>query len=111
MEASTVDNQKDIYKRNSEKEIQVDGETKRWKELGNAEGGSIIVPLTSCLTGLDILFCKKMVSCPTADSKPVKQEVNGTVLLPPLVFPERTLEGLRARKTDVRRETVRWINM
>ncbi len=29
----------------------------------------------------------KIVSCLTADSKPVKQEVNGTVMLPPLVFP------------------------
>jgi hypothetical protein len=26
----------------------------------------------------------KIVSCPTADSKPVKQDVNGTVILPPL---------------------------
>jgi len=30
----------------------------------------------------------KIVSCHTADSKPVKQEVNGTVILPTLVFPE-----------------------
>jgi hypothetical protein len=30
----------------------------------------------------------KIVSCHTADSKPVKQEVNGTVILPPLVFTE-----------------------
>jgi len=29
----------------------------------------------------------KIVSCHTADSKPVKQEVNGTVILPSLVFP------------------------
>jgi len=29
----------------------------------------------------------KIVSCHTVDSKPVKQEVNGTVILPPLVFP------------------------
>jgi hypothetical protein len=29
----------------------------------------------------------KIVSSHTADSKPVKQEVNGTVILPPLVFP------------------------
>ena len=29
----------------------------------------------------------KIVSCHTANSKPVKQEVNGTVILPPLVFP------------------------
>ncbi len=28
-----------------------------------------------------------MVSSHTADSKPVKREVNGTVILPPLVFP------------------------
>ncbi len=29
----------------------------------------------------------KIVSCHTADSKPVKHEVNGTVILPPSVFP------------------------
>ncbi len=29
----------------------------------------------------------KIVSCDTADSKPVKQEVNCTEILPPLVFP------------------------
>jgi hypothetical protein len=32
----------------------------------------------------------KIVSCHTADSKPVKKEVNGTVILPPLVFPGET---------------------
>jgi hypothetical protein len=51
--------------------------------------GSITVPLTSYLTGLykSVLQIKtKIVSCDTADSKPVKQEVNGTVILPPLVF-------------------------
>ncbi len=31
-----------------------------------------------------------MVSCHTADSKPVKQEVNGTVILSPVVFPGLT---------------------
>jgi hypothetical protein len=35
----------------------------------------------------------KIVSSHTADSKPVKQEVNGTVILPPLVFP-----GLKQKK-------------
>ncbi len=40
----------------------------------NAKGGSIIV---SFWFGY----------CLTADSKPVKQEINGTVILPPLVFP------------------------
>jgi hypothetical protein len=54
---------------------------------GNTKGGSLTVPLTSCLTGLDwpVLQTKtKIVSSHTADSKPVKQEVNAT---PPLVFP------------------------
>jgi len=57
---------------------------------GNTKGGSITVPLTSCLTGLDwsVLQIKtKIVSCHTADSKQVKQEVNSTVILTPLVFP------------------------
>ncbi len=58
------------------------------KKAGNTKGGSITVPLTSCLTGLDksvVQIKTKIVSCHTADSKPVKQEVNGTVILPPLV--------------------------
>ncbi len=56
---------------------------------GNIKGGSITVPLT-CLTGLDksVLQIKtKIVSSHTADFKPVEQEVNSTVMLPPLVFP------------------------
>ncbi len=32
----------------------------------------------------------KIVSYHTAESKPVKQEVNGTVIRPPLVFPALT---------------------
>ncbi len=57
---------------------------------GNTKGGSITVPLTSCLTGLDQSVLKiktKIKSSHTADSKPVKQEVNSTMILPPLVFP------------------------
>jgi len=56
---------------------------------GILKGGSITVPLTSCLTGLyqSVLQIKtKNFSCHTADSKPVKQEVNSTVILSPLVF-------------------------
>ncbi len=34
-----------------------------------------------------------IVSCHTADSKPVKQEVDGTVIIPPLVFPVRAFES------------------
>jgi hypothetical protein len=61
---------------------------------GNTKWGSITVPLTSCLTGLDLSVLQiktKIASCHTADSKPVKQEVNGTVILPPLVFPAPAL--------------------
>jgi hypothetical protein len=46
--------------------------------------------LTSCLTGLDLSVLQiktKIVSSHTADCKPVKQQVNCTVILPPLVFP------------------------
>jgi hypothetical protein len=60
---------------------------------GNTKRGSITVPLTSCLTGLDksVLQIKaKIVSCRTTDSKPDKHEVNGTVIFPPLVFPSVT---------------------
>jgi hypothetical protein len=56
--------------------------------------GEVYEPLTSCLTGLgkSVLQIKtKIVSCHTADPKPVKQEVNGTVMLPPLVFPDGTM--------------------
>jgi hypothetical protein len=56
---------------------------------GNTKGRSITVPLASCLTALDLSILQiktKIVSCYTAASKPVKQEVNGTVILPPLVF-------------------------
>jgi hypothetical protein len=55
-------------------------------EAGNTKGGSNTGLLTPCLTGLDksVLRIKtKIVSCHTADSKRVKQEVNGTVILPP----------------------------
>ena len=65
---------------------------------GNIKWGSITVPLTSCLTGLDwsVLQIKTtIVSCHTTDSKPVKQEVNGTVTLPPLVFPGSTVLVVR----------------
>ncbi len=67
--------------------------THHWQVIcptpGNTKGGSITVLLTSCLTGLDqsVLQIKtNIVSCHTADSKPVKHQVNGTVKLPPLVF-------------------------
>ncbi len=60
---------------------------------GNTKGGSITVPLTSSLTGLEPavwLLTIFVFICKTDSSKLVKQEVNGTVILPPLVFPART---------------------
>jgi hypothetical protein len=57
---------------------------------GNTKGGSITVLLTSCLTGLESAVGELTMFvfiCKTDKSKPVKQEVNGTVILPPLVFP------------------------
>jgi len=42
----------------------------------------------------------KIVSCHTVDSKPVKQEVNSTVVLPPLVFPAFTDLQARAFVSD-----------
>jgi hypothetical protein len=42
----------------------------------------------------------KIVSCQTADSKPVKQEVNGTVILPPLVFPGLSYKGKKFYSID-----------
>ncbi len=56
---------------------------------GISKGGSITVPLTSCLTGLDQSVLQKetkIVSCHTANCKPVKQEVSCTVILSPQVF-------------------------
>ncbi len=65
-------------------------------KAGNTKGGSITVPLTSCLNGLNspvFQIKTKIISCHTDDSKPVKQEVNGTVILPPLVFPGQGFES------------------
>jgi hypothetical protein len=56
----------------------------------NTKGGSITVLLASCWTGLDLSVLQmktKIATCYTADSKPAKQEVNSTMILPPLVFP------------------------
>jgi len=60
---------------------------------GNAKGGSVSVPLTYCLTGLESAAWQLTIFvfiCKTDQSKPVKQEVNSTVILPPLVFPGET---------------------
>ncbi len=59
-------------------------------QTGNTKGGCITVPLTSCFTGLDqsaMQIKTRIVSCHTADAKPVKQEINCAMILPLLVFP------------------------
>jgi len=50
----------------------------------------------------------KIISCHAADSKPVKQEVNGTEILPPLVFP--ALAYLASTSTSATNKNVfrRW---
>jgi hypothetical protein len=61
---------------------------------GNTKGGSITVLLASCLTGLESAVWQLTIFvfiCKTDQSKPIKQEVNGTVILPPFVFPAPTL--------------------
>jgi hypothetical protein len=45
----------------------------------------------------------KIVSSRTADSKPVKQEVNSTMILPPLVFPGLCLVSLCPRSQGNRK--------
>ncbi len=75
---------------------------------GNTIGGSITVLLTSCLTGLESAVWQLTIFVfifQTDQSKPVKQEVNGTVILPPLVFPGKRFQkfsGLMVRKEKIR---------
>ncbi len=62
----------------------------QWPAPGNTKWGCITVPLTSCLTGLELAVWQLTIFvfiCKTDKSKPVKQEVNGTVILPPLSIP------------------------
>ncbi len=56
----------------------------RQGQAGNTKGGSITVQSVSQIK-------TKIVSCHTANSKTVKQDVNGAVILPSLVFPGQTL--------------------
>ncbi len=63
---------------------------------GNSKGGSITIPLNSCLTGLELAVWQLTIFvfiCKTDQSKSLKQEVNTTVILPPLVFPAQTLDS------------------
>jgi len=43
----------------------------------------------------------KIVGCHTADSKQVKQEVNCTVIFPPLVFPGVSIAGSHLRSSPI----------
>ncbi len=67
------------------------------EKSGNTKGGSITVLFTSCLTGLELAVWQLTIFvfiCKTDHSKPAKQEVIGTVILPPLVFPWEVKEML-----------------
>jgi hypothetical protein len=66
-----------------------------YHQTGNTKGGSITVPLTSCLTGSESAVWQLTIFvfiCKTDQSKPVKQEVNSTVMLPHLVYPAVTFD-------------------
>ncbi len=57
---------------------------------GNTRGGSITVPLTSCLTCLESAAWQLTIFvfiCKTDKSKRVKQEVNSTVIFSPFSIP------------------------
>ncbi len=68
----------------------------RWpgmNETKEDQKGGITVQLTSCFTGLESTVWQLTIFVlifKTDNSKLVKQEVNGTVILPPLVFPAET---------------------
>jgi hypothetical protein len=81
---------------------------------GNTKGGSFTVPLTSSLNCLDqpVLKIKtKIVCCQTADSKPVKQEVNGTMILPPLVFSATSLQACKGRVWNTSKKKTYYYNI
>ncbi len=67
---------------------------------GNTKGGSITVPLTSCSTVLESAVWQQTIFvfiCKANLSKPVKQEVNSTVILPPSVFHGQANSGRKLR--------------
>ena len=70
------------------------------KELDKEQGilkGEVLLycwpPVGLVLISLVLQIKTKIVSCHTADSKPVLQEVNCTMILLPLVFPAATIQG------------------
>jgi hypothetical protein len=61
---------------------------------GNTKGGKYHCTIDLLFDWFGLVcfaYKNKKFSSHTADSKPVKQEVNGTVILPPLVFPGSTI--------------------
>jgi hypothetical protein len=72
-------------------------------QSGNTKEGSINVLLTSSLTGLESAVGQLTIFvfiCKTDLSKPVKQEVNGTVILSPLAFPALMLQSENTTKEE-----------
>jgi hypothetical protein len=68
---------------------------------GNTKGGKYQCTIDLLLHWFGLICFAKNVSCHTADSKPVKQEVNGTVILSPLVFPALSICFVSALNADL----------
>jgi hypothetical protein len=68
--------------------------------------GSITVPLTSFFDWFGISCMTTDNFCFYLQNRPVKPEVNGTVILPPLVFPSLTLYNLKIAKVIRENTTV-----
>ncbi len=77
--------------------IKIDGcEFEPWTLVSTQpwKGGSINVPLTSCLTGLESVVWQVTIFCFYLQNRVIqtsKKGVNSTVILPPLVFPDPTI--------------------
>jgi len=68
-----------------------------WYLPGNTNGGSITVPLTGLESAAWQLTIVVFI-CKTDQSKTVQQDVNRTLILPPLVFPGFTSMTLKIDK-------------
>jgi hypothetical protein len=61
---------------------------------GNTEGGSITVLFTSCLTGLESAVRQLTIFVFICKNRLIQtSQTGGTVMLPPLVFPSRSIVG------------------
>jgi hypothetical protein len=92
MQVGRVKSRRDVHNElpQSTQALKVWRDTQHSAGHTDAKGGSITVPLTSCLTGLESAVWQLTMFvfiCLTDKFKPVKKELNGTVILPPLRIP------------------------